>query len=416
MQNISRNLILLLLNIHISTNSRIPKKLNKEPDADITVAVEVVVDSALHARLGGNTSATNSYVTTFWAAVNRRFRTTRVRLAVAGITISARGLEGTAGAGPGGRQLVRVDTALAGLARQYRAGPASAHLVVALTAHDLCRGGSRCNPATAGYAYVGGACRSGRAGYLGVALVEDTGGYSGVVVAAHEVAHLLGAGHDGEAGATACSPTSGYIMSDNRRTVRGLQWSSCTRRQLTTFLASPAAACLRSPHPAAAPAGPVPARAMTLDEQCRREAGPGSAACLVGGEGGVCTQLFCSAPGGSGCTSYRPALEGSSCGPARTCWDGFCIASLTNSTNKPNPQTIRDNRTKIRTKTEILRKTNTNTAPLTTIPASCHDKTSISVRGISNCNKLFRSFAFHYCGNKYVQNLCCASHALFCGV
>ena len=53
---------------------------------------------------------------------------------------------------------------------------------------------------TAGCAYVGGACVKNI--YLkkisSVALVEDSGGYSGVVVTAHEIGHLLGAVHDGD--------------------------------------------------------------------------------------------------------------------------------------------------------------------------------------------------------------------------
>ena len=68
--------------------------------------------------------------------------------------------------------------------------------MVALTARDLApfRVGGGYSPDTAGFAYVGGACHSnpGKGKVSGVALVEDSGGYSGVIVAAHEIAHLLG--------------------------------------------------------------------------------------------------------------------------------------------------------------------------------------------------------------------------------
>ena len=37
-----------------------------------------------------------------------------------------------------------------------------------------------------------------------VAIVEDTGGFSGIIVAAHELGHLLGAVHDG-------SPPPSYL-------------------------------------------------------------------------------------------------------------------------------------------------------------------------------------------------------------
>ena len=39
-------------------------------------------------------------------------------------------------------------------------------------------------------------CRLGKIN--SVAIVEDSGGYSGVLVAAHEIAHLLGVVHDGD--------------------------------------------------------------------------------------------------------------------------------------------------------------------------------------------------------------------------
>ena len=57
-----------------------------------------------------------------------------------------------------------------------------------------------------------------------VAIVEDTGGFSGIIVAAHELGHLLGAVHDGSPppsylggpGAVKCRWEDGYIMSDLR--------------------------------------------------------------------------------------------------------------------------------------------------------------------------------------------------------
>ena len=53
------------------------------------------------------------------------------------------------------------------------------------------------------------------------AIVEDDGEYSGVMVAVHELAHLLGAVHDGYYGATECSK-EGFIMSERKR---GPTWS-----------------------------------------------------------------------------------------------------------------------------------------------------------------------------------------------
>ena len=55
-----------------------------------------------------------------------------------------------------------------------------------------------------GKTYAGGACvKVDRVKKMkSVAIVEDDGEYSGVMVAVHELAHLLGAVHDGYYGAT----------------------------------------------------------------------------------------------------------------------------------------------------------------------------------------------------------------------
>ena len=49
-----------------------------------------------------------------------------------------------------------------------------------------------CNRGTAGFAYVGGACVVNKRleKVNSVAIVEDTGGFSGIIVAAHELGHL----------------------------------------------------------------------------------------------------------------------------------------------------------------------------------------------------------------------------------
>ena len=60
---------------------------------------------------------------------------------------------------------------------------------------DMCRRKTRhgeCNRGTAGFAYVGGACVVNKRleKVNSVAIVEDTGGFSGIIVAAHELGHL----------------------------------------------------------------------------------------------------------------------------------------------------------------------------------------------------------------------------------
>jgi len=68
-------------------------------------------------------------------------------------------------------------------------------IAVAITKLDMCRRKTQrgdCNRGTAGFAYVGGACVVNKRleKVNSVAIVEDTGGFSGIIVAAHELGHL----------------------------------------------------------------------------------------------------------------------------------------------------------------------------------------------------------------------------------
>jgi len=157
--------------------------------------VLVVVDSALHSALGGDLPTTSQYVRNFWSAVNLRFRTLSnpaVELVVVGVEVgNTPYLKSTEGK-------VEASSALDAMGKHfYSRNTGSWDLVVTMTGLDMCQKkakSSKCNSATAGYAYVGGACvaNSRKLKVNAVALVEDDGGYGGVVVAAHEVAHLLG--------------------------------------------------------------------------------------------------------------------------------------------------------------------------------------------------------------------------------
>ena len=67
-----------------------------------------------------------------------------------------------------------------------------------------------------------------------------------MIVAAHEIGHLLGSVHDGDAapsylrgpGAKSCPWSEGYIMSDRRYTSRGQLWSDCSVKQMRHFLST----------------------------------------------------------------------------------------------------------------------------------------------------------------------------------
>ncbi|CRK87486.1 CLUMA_CG001287, isoform A [Clunio marinus] len=183
-----------------------------------------------------------------------------------------------------------------------------------------------------GFAYVGGACVVNKRleKVNSVAIIEDTGGFSGIIVAAHEVGHLLGAVHDGSPppsylggpGAEKCRWEDGYIMSDLRHTERGFRWSPCSVQSFHHFLNGDTASCLHNaPHEDEALGRQLPGTLLSLDAQCRRDRG--TSACFK--DERVCAQLFCFDAASGYCVAYRPAAEGSSCGDGQHCLDGKCV-------------------------------------------------------------------------------------------
>ena len=217
--------------------------------------------------------------------------------------------------------------------------------------------------ATAGYAYVGGACV--RNVYLkkisSVALVEDSGGYSGVIVTAHEIGHLLGAVHDGDSspsylrgpGAKSCPWSQGFIMSDLRRTARGQLWSDCSVKQIRHFLKTTTASCLHNPprHQDYSLPGPssLPGTQLSLNAQCFADRG--TRACYH--DYRVCAQLFCYNRDYKGCYAYRPAVEGSSCGNGKMCIGGKCVKKSTRKTVSRKPNLIKMQKKQKTVTTEI---------------------------------------------------------------
>ena len=243
-------------------------------------------------------------------------------------------------------------------------------MVITITGLDMARRKrGRMSRSTAGYAYVGGACvRNSRLSKISsVALVEDSGAYSGVVVTAHEIAHLLGAVHDGDAapsylrsspGAKACPWKDGYMMSDLRRTSRGLNWSPCSIKQMSYFLKTSTASCLynkpRSRRHQLQGSTSLPGTGLSLNAQC--QADRGTNACFH--DSRVCTQLFCHSQTSSTCFASRPAAEGSSCGNNKHCLNGKCVR-ITSSFF--SPQTTKEQNTEPQIKASLLKEFNIRT-------------------------------------------------------
>lgn len=311
--------------------------------------VLLVVDYETFILHGGNSRDVKRYFISFFNGVDLRYKLLhhpRVRISLAGMIV-AKDRDATPylernRLRPPNADAVDAAGALTDMGKYlYREHRLPTYdLAVVITKLDMCRRrfpGGRCNRGTAGFAYVGGACVVNKRleKVNSVAIIEDSGGFSGIIVAAHEIGHLLGCVHDGSPppsylggpGATHCPWEDGFIMSDLRHTERGFKWSSCSVEQFKHFLHGETATCLYNfPHENDLLVRVLPGTMLTLDEQCKRDRG--TTACFK--DARVCAQLFCFDTASGYCVSYRPAAEGSPCGDGQVCKNGRCLAEIEN--------------------------------------------------------------------------------------
>lgn len=336
-----------LMEMDMPPTGRRSTRQKRNAPATIYPEILVIVDYDGYRLHNGDNAEIKKYFVSFWNGVDLRYKLLKgpkVRISIAGIIIS-RGRDATPYFEKNrvGRNAIDSTAALTDMGKylfQERRLPVY-DIAVAITKLDMCRRefvSDDCNRGTAGFAYVGGACVVNKRleKVNSVAIVEDTGGFSGIIVAAHEVGHLLGSVHDGSPppsylggpGAQRCRWEDGYIMSDLRHTDRGFKWSSCSIAQFDHFLNGETATCLfNSPHEDAVLPRVLPGKLLSLDAQCRMDRG--TSACFK--DDRVCAQLFCFDASSGYCVSYRPAAEGSICGDGQICNNGRCVLENENA-------------------------------------------------------------------------------------
>ncbi|XP_025104189.1 A disintegrin and metalloproteinase with thrombospondin motifs 3-like isoform X2 [Pomacea canaliculata] len=171
-----------------------------------------------------------------------------------------------------------------------------------------------------------------------ISIVADEGDFQCIKIAAHELGHSLGALHDGDPGADACSPQGNYIMApysgnspDKLR--NAFRFSPCSISWMYTTLRSEKADCVRdkanvfySYDLAKAPPGLI----ISLDQHCQMVYGPKATFCRHDAKVKevVCGQLWCRHPDMSNAcrtNSYLSALPGTRCGDGKSCHLGECL-------------------------------------------------------------------------------------------
>ncbi|CAL1296787.1 unnamed protein product [Larinioides sclopetarius] len=294
-------------------------------------------------------------------------------------------------------------------------------VAVLLTKLDMCTDEIfDCVESTVGLAYFKGACKIKHMEdrWMGIAIVEDRGGFDGILTAVHEIGHLLGSIHDGDRHYSAgveytsfCKDDDGYIMSRVMLMENKIfQWSECSIKQIKYFLSSENASCLfnQPSYHNELEGSELPGVVLTLDEQCNRIWGTGANAW----DSRVCASLLCHTPADRAPQRILPpAAEGSSCGKDliflfQHCRHGKCISKYLTYSQAWNMAPIQNIWDFIN-----VPRSSTTTKPPFIEKACTEDKSEFF------CDIYFWTIGSkEACKNGRILEECCYSHKLFCGV
>uniref|UniRef100_A0ABD2WY24 Peptidase M12B domain-containing protein n=1 Tax=Trichogramma kaykai TaxID=54128 RepID=A0ABD2WY24_9HYME len=291
--------------------------------------VLVVIDASMYKHFGKKPHFALNYLVPFWNAVDLRYKllnSPEVKLNIAGVILSQdeKALAFLhSNMDENGR--IHAKKALLDAGHFYYSDTSlvSRDVVVIMTKHDICsvKYANYCKSSAIGKAFTGKACSKKK----NTAILEDNGGYGGIITATHEIGHLLGLPHDGEDEAAECSIQDGYIMASAKyRSVNSLCWSSCSKKILERFSSLTASNCLENKPKNLGDSikQTLPGRVLTLEEQCLARGGK---PCVFNAT--VCWKLYCTKSMlNKKCIGKAPAAEGTTCGDGLYCRNGDCIA------------------------------------------------------------------------------------------
>ncbi|XP_051172451.1 venom metalloproteinase antarease TserMP_A-like [Leptopilina boulardi] len=330
--------------VELDENLNIPEKSKLGDPEIIYPEIMIFVDDALFSRFNKDVEKTVKYILAFWNGVDlryRAFKTPEIFLNIARIILVEGPLPFEKNTSPSNDRNKIFDTRILNSFGQYlynedRIGfKRDYDVAILMTGKDLIN--ENYGNFTTGISYVNGACNKSAEDYKirAVGVIEDNGGFKGIRAGAHELAHLLGAPHDGDEGtslggpgAITCLPDYGFLMSYERDNRNQFYFSSCTKQSITYYTSLARAECLRD-NPARKMGTYklnriLPGKLMTLNEQCRKS---GFYAPRYN-DSSVCQDLWClERPfGKKSYQSTQAAAEGSYCGNNMYCLDGSCVS------------------------------------------------------------------------------------------
>ncbi|XP_051172405.1 venom metalloproteinase 3-like [Leptopilina boulardi] len=213
----------------------------------------ILVDNSLFSQFGNNIQRTVKYVSSFWKQVDVRFgqlNTPNILLNIAGIVIFQENLPFSSYGYVYNSVLDKFGKFL--LTQNKFKFQVDYDIAVLMLGNNIMYNGYSSD--VGGVAYIGGACKQESNMIYSAAIIKDNGAYSGVISATHELAHTLGATHDGDSnqlgpgflGAIECPAVYGYIMSPISLGKNQFTFSSCSQRSISYFLNQDTAYCLRN--------------------------------------------------------------------------------------------------------------------------------------------------------------------------
>ncbi|XP_057327761.1 A disintegrin and metalloproteinase with thrombospondin motifs like [Microplitis mediator] len=317
--------------------SAIPLKTDPAFPPIIYPEILVIVDYSLYKKLDGNLWKIVPYLLAFWNGVDMRFRSLnnpRVRLNIAKILIAEdrRALTYTRSYLDNRRNLDArgsINDKKIWLYEQKNVVPLDSYDIAITMTSDamylLPFDNNLSNGVPIKGLASGKACladhRLRRA--MNVAIVNDEGAYDGIMAAAHEIGHLLGADHDYDN--KSCGPFHGYVMSPYLayRTT-SWNWSPCSQLNFRNFLRSGNGTCLfNKPKEGIEIPRLLPGKLMDANEQCKI-LGSSSAVEL---EDFICVDLACYENDNATVTKFYRfgAADGTKCGDGKICLHGSCL-------------------------------------------------------------------------------------------